>query len=214
MGVVYLGVCVGESGLFVGGCRVVWFSCGRRVDRELVRQGTFRNERLRRLPALGQRQKRRRVILQKGAVSFHTPPNFFPPVLPPCKQAVSREYTKHTLIFRKKSIRQCLLSACNTALLSANVSGAGDALTNMVRGAKTPRGAPADRAATCAIAVVAFRGVDFESWASGCGGFTVRRLIRILESWGLMRGWDWPMDGRGSWTHVPIPESEYCVIAR
>lgn len=109
-------------------------------------------------------------------------------------------HAKLTLILRKKSIRQCLLSACSTALRSANVSGAGDARTKIVLGAKTPSGAPAAfRAAICAMAVVAFRcSVGLGSWV----GSRFAVVVRILEKAGVsLPGWDWPMEGRGSWTH-------------
>lgn len=55
--VVCFGSFVGGFGWLVGGCRGIQLGCGRRVDCELVCQGTLRNERLRRLAALGQRQK-------------------------------------------------------------------------------------------------------------------------------------------------------------
>lgn len=61
--VVCLGFFVDGFGWLVGGCRGVQLSRGRRVDRELVGQGTLRNKRLRRLAALSQRQKRGRMIL-------------------------------------------------------------------------------------------------------------------------------------------------------
>lgn len=77
--VVRLDVLVGGLGSLVGGCcGGVWLGCGRRIDRELVCQRTFGDKRLRRFPALGQRQERRRVILHERTVSLQKPPTCTP----------------------------------------------------------------------------------------------------------------------------------------